>query len=238
MTYILARRAVLLTVATTLLQVPSVASAQSVADRLQSPCSWAPWRCPQPRPAPPPPQNVTFLPEKVAVGLTFGPSTNWHTKHRGLDRAAVVEIPIKANEWSAVRLRMDVGTTKWRFDEYFVPRESGYLPIDTVRLTRVNFTVMRALRPGRGFRISLYRGLGMGRYYYSFRHATPSRAKTLGVHGIAGIEYITRRRLVVGGEFQVLAAGTASTTPYLFTGSSYTKLMLTMQASIGVKVRL
>ena len=228
MRYRLARKAALLSFAMALLHIPSAASGQIVANPLKPPRS----------PSLPPPQNVTFLPEKVAVGFTFGPSGNWHTQHGAQDRAAVVEIPISTSQWSARRLRMDVGTTRWRFDEYYAPRESGYSPIDAVRLTRVNFTLVRALRPGPDWRISLYRGLGIGRYYYSFRHATPPRAKTFGVHGVAGIEYITRRRLVVGGEVQLLAAGTPSTTPHLFTRVSYTKLMLTLQAAIGVKVRL
>ena len=232
------RRVILLTVTIALLQFPLIASAQTAAEQLQSPCARAPWRCGRRPPTPRPAQYVDALPEKVAVGLTIGSSVNDRNTHSALDRAAVIEIPIKATEWSARRLRMDIGTTKWQFDGYYVPRDSNYSPIDSVRLTRVSFTLVRAVRPATGFRLSLYRGWGAGRYYYSFRHATPSRAKTLGLHGLAGAEYITRRRVVVGGEVQVRATGTASTKPGLFNTSSMNLVMFSIQASIGLKVRL
>jgi hypothetical protein len=215
-----------------------IADDQTSHQPQQLPCHRLPMPCRRPVPVS---KNKfqDFVPERPSVGVMIGPSATNHSTHGGIDRSVTIELPRWSEEGSARRIRIDFGTERWLFDDYFVKAGSGDSPTDTVKLTRVNVTFLRVRRALTDWRFGAYAGWGVGRYFYAFRHAAPSRARHFGVHGVGGLEYISaNKRLGINGELQLRAVGTPDIEPFLFTGSAHTKMLSTLQASIGLKIRL
>ena len=136
-------------------------------------------------------QGPRTIQDAVAVGVTLGVSQSgneWSGGGSGPQLAGNVDIPV-ANG----RLRLTLGHARWTPSNDVITR--GAQPAGRMGLSRITATaVLPYIEPTSRYPFGIYVGVGIGVYRYHIQHGAASHRTARGLHGLGGLEYLTKDR--------------------------------------------
>lgn len=164
--------------------------------------------------------------ERPAAGVFIGPSGNGDQNSRasGMDVGFVFDTPVVFGH----RVRADVSRVSWGFAQ----RDAqGILhPSDVVTLKSIRLSLLNVRHAGP--RLAGYAGGGYGAYRYEYGHLPLHNPWRGGLHGIAGLENVSRnQRFAVNGEVRLHAINGTGQPPVV------SVMFLKLDAALGMKVR-
>jgi len=164
--------------------------------------------------------------ERPAAGVFLGPAANadLNSGHTGAEASFVFDTPAVFGS----RLRADVSRVSWRFED----RDSlgGLRSSDVVTLKSIRLSALRVARAGP--RAAGYAGGGYGVYRYGYASAPLRRPWRGGLHGLAGLEFITAsQKYAIDAEVRLHAISGTGHPPV------FSVLMFKLDAALGMKLR-
>ena len=164
--------------------------------------------------------------ERPAAGVFLGPSGNGdrNSGAQGLDIGFVFDTPVVFGH----RIRADASRVSWHFED------RDYLGVlkasDLVTLKSIRLSVLNVAHAGS--RMAGYAGGGYGVYRYEYAHLPLHNPWRGGLHGVAGLERISRsQRFTVNGEVRLHAINGTGQTPV------FSVALFKLDAALGMKVR-